>query len=74
MASVAVPDATSLLITPFDREGLKDVEKAILESDLGINPSNDGEKIRLNMPPMTQVGSHTATICEQCRGRTARTP
>ena len=54
LASIAVPDAATLLISPFDRSGLRDVEKAILESDLGINPSNDGEKIRLNMPPMTQ--------------------
>jgi len=55
LASVAVPDASTLLISPFDRAGLRDIEKALLESDIGINPSNDGEKIRLNIPPMTQV-------------------
>ncbi|KIZ07771.1 Ribosome-recycling factor [Monoraphidium neglectum] len=54
LASVAVPDASTLIVSPFDRSGLRDVEKAILESDIGINPNNDGEKIRLNIPPMTQ--------------------
>jgi ribosome recycling factor len=59
LASVAVPDASTLIVSPFDRSGLRDVEKAILESDIGINPNNDGEKIRLNIPPMTQVGCGT---------------
>lgn len=49
-----MPDASTLIVSPFDRGGLRDVEKAILESDIGINPNNDGEKIRLNIPPMTQ--------------------
>lgn len=56
LASIAVPDASTLLISPFDKGGLKDIEKAINESDIGINPSNDGEKIRLVIPAMTQVG------------------
>jgi ribosome recycling factor len=55
LASISVPDASTLIVSPFDRSGLKGVEKAILESDVGINPNNDGEKIRLNIPPMTQV-------------------
>jgi ribosome recycling factor len=55
LASVSVPDASTLIVAPYDRGGLRDVEKAILESDIGINPSNDGEKIRLAVPPMTQV-------------------
>ncbi|GBF99954.1 ribosome recycling factor [Raphidocelis subcapitata] len=54
LASVTVPDASTLMIAPFDRSGLRDIEKAILESDIGINPNNDGEKIRLVIPPMTQ--------------------
>lgn len=54
LASIAVPDASTLIVAPFDRAALRDVEKAILESDIGINPSNDGEKIRLNIPAMTQ--------------------
>eukprot|EP00877_Chromochloris_zofingiensis_P000257 jgi/Chrzof1/10231/Cz04g33140.t1 len=54
LASVSVPDASTLIISPFDKGGLKDIEKAINESDIGINPSNDGQMIRLNIPPMTQ--------------------
>jgi hypothetical protein len=55
LASVAVPDASTLLISPFDKGALKEIEKALNNSDLGINPNNDGEKVRLNIPPMTQV-------------------
>jgi ribosome recycling factor len=55
LATISVPDASTLLVSPFDRSGLKDIEKAILESDIGINPSNDGERIRLAIPAMTQV-------------------
>eukprot|EP00775_Hariotina_reticulata_P010500 gene10500-10660_t len=54
LASIAVPDASTLLISPFDKGSLKDIEKAINESDIGINPNNDGEKVRLNIPAMTQ--------------------
>lgn len=64
LASIAVPDASTLLISPFDKGSLKEIEKAINESDIGINPNNDGEKIRLIIPAMTQVpgqaGSSTA--------------
>ena len=55
MGTVSVPDSTTLLIAPFDKASLKDIEKALNESDLGINPNNDGEKIRLAMPSPTQV-------------------
>lgn len=55
LASIAVPDASTLLISPFDKSSLKEIEKAINESDIGINPNNDGEKIRLVIPAMTQV-------------------
>lgn len=54
LASIAVPDASTLLISPFDKSSLKEIEKAINESDIGINPNNDGEKIRLIIPAMTQ--------------------
>eukprot|EP00878_Enallax_costatus_P002263 GHUV01002437.1.p1 GENE.GHUV01002437.1~~GHUV01002437.1.p1 ORF type:complete len:256 (+),score=82.72 GHUV01002437.1:205-972(+) len=54
LASIAVPDASTLLISPFDKSSLKEIEKAINESDVGINPNNDGEKIRLIIPAMTQ--------------------
>lgn len=54
MGSISVPDSQTLMITPFDKSSLRDIERAIQESDIGINPNNDGERIRLIMPPMTQ--------------------
>jgi ribosome recycling factor len=56
LASIAVPDASTLMISPFDKGSLKEIEKAINSSDIGINPNNDGQHIRLNIPAMTQVG------------------
>eukprot|EP00798_Chlamydomonas_sp_ICE-L_P022717 gene22717-29880_t len=52
LASITVPEATCLLITPFDKAAIKDIEKALANSDIGISPSNDGEKIRLNIPAL----------------------
>ncbi|MSO47326.1 MAG: ribosome recycling factor [Thermoleophilia bacterium] len=54
LAGVQSPDPRSLLISPYDVNALKDIEKAILESDLGINPSNDGKVIRLSIPQLTE--------------------
>ncbi len=54
MAAVSVPEARTLLITPWDKTTLKDIEKAILTSEIGINPQNDGTCIRLNFPPLTE--------------------
>lgn len=54
LASITVPEARVLLITPFDKSVLKDVERAINESDLGINPANDGSVIRLVIPALTE--------------------
>jgi len=54
LAGVQAPDPRSLLIAPYDTSALKDIEKAILESDLGINPSNDGKVIRLSIPQLTE--------------------
>ncbi|MCL2568790.1 MAG: ribosome recycling factor [Oscillospiraceae bacterium] len=54
VANVASPDPRSLTITPWDASLLKDIEKAILASDLGINPTNDGKMIRLNFPQLTE--------------------
>jgi len=54
LATVATPDPRSLLITPWDRGALKPLEKAILTSDLGINPQNDGKALRLVFPPLTE--------------------
>ncbi|NLV86018.1 MAG: ribosome recycling factor [Clostridiales bacterium] len=54
IATVATPDPRSLSIQPWDVSSLKLIEKAILESDLGINPQNDGKVIRLNFPQLTE--------------------
>ena len=54
VASIATPDPRSLLIQPWDNKLLKGIEKAILASDLGINPQNDGRMIRLVFPPLTE--------------------
>ncbi|MDR2776230.1 MAG: ribosome recycling factor, partial [Tannerella sp.] len=53
VASINTPDAKTLLITPWDRKLIKDIEKAILNSDVGITPENNGEVIRLGIPPLT---------------------
>jgi ribosome recycling factor len=54
LAGIQVPEAKQLLITPYDKSSLKAIEKAIANSDLGVNPNNDGAVIRLNFPPLTQ--------------------
>lgn len=54
LASIGVPEARSLLIRPFDAASLKAIERAILASDLGLTPNNDGKTIRLNLPPLTE--------------------
>ena len=53
MAAISVPEARTLLIQPWDASTLKSIEKAILASDLGLNPNNDGKCIRLTFPPLT---------------------
>ena len=54
LATISVPEARQLLIKPFDRGALKDIEKAILASNLGYNPGNDGETIRIIIPELTE--------------------
>lgn len=54
LATISVPEPRSLLIRPFDPSSLKDIERAILASDLGLNPQNDGKTIRLSLPPLTE--------------------
>lgn len=54
VASIATPDPRSLMIQPWDGSVLKALEKAILASDLGINPQNDGRMLRLVFPPLTE--------------------
>ncbi len=54
MAAVSVPEPRVLMIQPWDASTLKEIEKAILTSDIGINPQNDGRIIRLSFPPLTE--------------------
>lgn len=54
LASVGVPEPRQLLIRPFDPASLKDIQRAILASDLGLTPNSDGKNIRLNLPPLTE--------------------
>ena len=54
LASFSVQDARTLLITPYDKSAMKDIEKALRDSDLGANPSNDGNAIRIVMPQLTE--------------------
>ncbi|MCE9600073.1 MAG: ribosome recycling factor [Spirochaetia bacterium] len=53
LASIQAPEARMLVITPYDKNALGDIEKAILKSDVGITPSNDGSVIRLNLPELS---------------------
>ena len=54
LASVSVPEARQLLIKPHDRSTLEAIEKAIRDSDLGVNPNNDGISIRISLPQLTE--------------------
>jgi ribosome recycling factor len=72
MANVAVPEPRLLTIKPWDRSQLKVIEKAILESDLGLNPQSDGELIRLPMPALTEdrrkeLVKHARRAGEDCK-------
>ena len=72
VATIKTPDARTLLITPWETSVLKDIEKAIQASDLGINPMNDGKSIRLNFPPLTEerrkeLTKKTAKMGEECK-------
>jgi ribosome recycling factor len=53
LATVSVADARLLVVKPFEKKVLKDIERAIVEANLGFNPNNDGETIRLAMPPLS---------------------
>jgi ribosome recycling factor len=53
MANISTPEALQILIRPYDVSSLKDIERAINEANIGVNPNSDGAVIRLNMPPLT---------------------
>jgi len=54
VSQISVPEARMIIIQPYERKLLTDIEKAIQRSDLGINPNNDGQVIRLNIPPLNE--------------------
>lgn len=54
VASVTVPDAKTIIIQPWDKNMIRTIEKAIVDSNIGLTPSNNGEQIRLTMPPVTE--------------------
>ena len=57
LASINIPEARVLMITPFDKNSIADIEKAIQMSDIGISPTNDGNVIRLVIPQLTEERS-----------------
>jgi ribosome recycling factor len=58
LATISAPEPRLLTIRPFDPASLKDIERAILTSDLGLTPNNDGKMIRLSIPPLTEERRH----------------
>ncbi|GAB1411159.1 ribosome recycling factor [Desulfovibrionales bacterium] len=54
VASVSIPDSRTISIAPWDRSAFSSIEKAIMKSDLGLTPLNDGRSIRINIPPLTE--------------------
>ena len=72
LATISVPESRSLMIKPFDATALKEIERAIQSSDLGLNPNNDGKVIHLNLPPLTEdrrreLARHVHTRLEEAR-------
>lgn len=66
VASVTVPDAKTILIQPWDKNMIRTIEKAILDSNIGLTPSNNGEQIRLSIPPLTE--ERRKELVKQVRG------
>ncbi|MEN9210990.1 MAG: ribosome recycling factor, partial [Thermostichus sp. DG02_2_bins_29] len=72
LATLSTPDSSTLLIQPFDPSTLAAIERAIVASDLGLNPNNDGKVVRLNIPPLTEerrkeLSKQVAKLAEEGR-------
>jgi ribosome recycling factor len=65
VASVSVPDAKTIIITPWEKTLMRDIEKAIIDSEVGITPDNNGEIIRLGIPPLTE--DRRRTLAKQAK-------
>jgi ribosome recycling factor len=72
LATISAPEPRLLTIRPFDPGSVKDIEKAILASDLGLTPSNDGKLIRLNIPPLTEERRHELVKVVRARAEESR--
>ena len=72
VATIAIPEARSVIVTPFDKSLISEIEKAIQTSDLGLNPSNDGKVIRIQIPALTadrrkELVKQAKTVAENSR-------
>ncbi len=65
IGSISVPEPRTLVINPWDKSAMKEIEKAIRNSDLGLNPTNDGEVIRINVPALTE--ERRKELCKQAK-------
>ncbi len=72
VASVTVPDAKTIIIQPWDKNMIRPVEKAIIDSNIGLTPSNNGEQIRLSLPPVTEERRKELVKQVRGEGETAR--
>lgn len=72
LANITVPEARLLVIQPWDKHSIADIEKAIMKSDLGINPSNDGNVIRLAVPQLTEERRRDLVKIVKKRGEEAK--
>lgn len=68
VANVSAPDAKTIIITPYEKSIIKDIEKAIMDSEVGITPENNGEIIRLGIPPLTE--ERRKQLAKQVKGET----
>ena len=72
LATISVPEARLIVVKPFDPGSLKDIEKAIQKSDLGVTPQSDGKLVRLNLPPLSEeqrkkLAGRCKELAEACR-------
>jgi ribosome recycling factor len=72
LATVSVPDPRSLVVKPFDANSLKDIEKAIMAAELGLNPSIEGKTLRISIPPLSEeqrkkLAGRVKSMCEEAR-------
>lgn len=72
LANIHVPEARLLTIQPYDKSSIGEIEKAILKSDLGVNPNNDGNVVRISIPALTEDGRKELVKVIRKRGEEAK--